>query len=386
MNKISEIKKENSVNLNEEKANENKKIELKGIKIGKYFIEKPIVQGGMGVGISWDRLAGNVAKNGCLGTISAICTGYYQNMKFVKKAVNGRPLGTENTYNREALFEIFKNARKICGDRPLACNILHAINDYARVVKDALEAGANIIVTGAGLPLELPKLVKDYPDVEIVPIVSSARALKIICKKWKAAGKMPGAVIVEGPKSGGHQGAKYEELFAPEHQLEAILPPIKEERDKWGDFPIIAAGGIWDNNDIKNIMALGADAVQMGTRFIGTYECDASDVLKQVLLNAKEEDIVIVSSPVGYPGRAVKTNLIKTLEPNTKKIKCISNCIFPCERGKGANRVGYCIADSLGDAYLGRLQSGLFFSGANGWRLNKIVHVKDLIDELMTTN
>ena len=386
MNKMSEIKEQNSVNLNEEKINENKKIELKGIKIGKYYIEKPIVQGGMGVGISWDRLAGNVAKNGCLGTISAICTGYYQNMKFVKKAVKGRPLGTENAYNREALFEIFKNARKICGDRPLACNILHAINDYARVVNDALEAGANIIVTGAGLPLELPKLVKDYPDVEIVPIVSSARALKIICKKWKAAGKMPGAVIVEGPKSGGHQGAKYEELFAPEHQLEAILPPIKEERDKWGDFPIIAAGGIWDNNDIKNIMALGADAVQMGTRFIGTYECDASDVLKQVLIDAKEEDIVIVSSPVGYPGRAVKTNLIKTLEPGEKKIQCISNCVFPCERGKGANRVGYCIADSLGDAYLGRLQSGLFFSGANGWRLKELVHVKDLIDELMTGN
>jgi len=186
----------------------------------------------------------------------------------------------------------FKNARKICGDKPLACNILHAINDYERVVTDALEAGANIIVTGAGLPLELPRLTENYPDVEIVPIVSSARALKIICKKWKAAGRTPGAVIVEGPKSGGHQGAKYDELFAPEHQLEAILPPIKEERDKWGDFPIIAAGGIWDRNDIEKIMDLGADAVQMGTRFIGTHECDASPVLKQVLINAKEEDIL----------------------------------------------------------------------------------------------
>ena len=276
--------------------------ELKGIKIGKHYIEKPIIQGGMGVGISWDQLAGNVSKNGGLGTISAICTGYYQNMKFVKKEVDGRPLGTENAYSREALFEIFKNARQICGDKPLACNILHAINDYERVVNDALEAGANIIVTGAGLPLELPRLTENYPDVEIVPIVSSARALKIICKKWKAAGRTPGAVIVEGPKSGGHQGAKYDELFAPEHQLEAILPPIKEERDKWGDFPIIAAGGIWDRDDIEKIMDLGADAVQMGTRFIGTHECDASPVLKQVLLDSKEEDIVIVSSPVGYPG------------------------------------------------------------------------------------
>ena len=360
--------------------------ELKGIKIGKYEIEKPIVQGGMGVGISWDRLAGNVAKNGCLGTISAICTGYYQNMKFVKKAVKGRPLGTENAYNREALFEIFKNARKICGDRPLACNILHAINDYARVVNDALEAGANIIVTGAGLPLELPKLVKDYPDVEIVPIVSSARALKIICKKWKAAGKMPGAVIVEGPKSGGHQGAKYEELFAPEHQLEAILPPIKEERDKWGDFPIIAAGGIWDNNDIKNIMALGADAVQMGTRFIGTYECDASEEFKNILVNAEKEDIVIVKSPVGYPGRAIKTNLIKNLVADDQTVKCYSNCVAPCNLGEGARKVGFCIANCLSDSYNGKADTGLFFSGENGYRVNKLVSVEELINELMTPN
>ena len=182
----------------------------------------------------------------------------------MKKAVNGRPLGTENAYNREALFEIFKNARKICGDKPLACNILHAINDYERVVKDALEAGANIIVTGAGLPLELPRLVKGLSGCGNRADSFISQSFENNLQKMEAAGRMPGAVIVEGPKSGGHQGAKYEELFAPEHQLEAILPPIKEERDKWGDFPIIAAGGIWDNNDIKNIMALGADAVQWG--------------------------------------------------------------------------------------------------------------------------
>ena len=358
--------------------------EFKGIKIGKHYIEKPLVQGGMGVGLSWDQLAGNVSKNGCLGTISAICTGYYQNMRFAKKLVNGRPFGTENTYSREALFEIFKNARKICGDKPLACNVLRAINDYERVVTDALDAGADIIVTGAGLPLELPRLTKDYPGVAIVPIVSSARALKVICKKWKSEGRLPDAVIVEGPKSGGHQGAKYDELFSPEHQLEYVLPLVKEERDKWGDFPIIAAGGIWDSDDIRKMIELGADAAQMGTRFVGTYECDASMELKKVLLNAKEEDIAIVSSPVGYPGRAIRTDLIKNLVPDDKRIKCISNCVFPCGRGQGARRVGYCIADSLGDAYLGRLQTGLFFSGANGYRLKEIVHVKDLIDELMS--
>ena len=242
--------------------------ELKGIKIGKYYIEKPIVQGGMGVGVSWDQLAGNVSKNGGLGTISGICTGYYDNLKYCKKVVNGRPIGADALNSREAMLELFKNARKICGDKPLACNILHALTDYSKIVEYALEAGANIIVTGAGLPLELPKLVENYPDVAIVPIVSSGRALKIICKKWKAAGRLPDAVIVEGPKSGGHQGVKADDLFLPEHQLESIVPEVKEERDKWGDFPIIAAGGIWDNDDIQKIMALGADAVQLGTRFI----------------------------------------------------------------------------------------------------------------------
>ncbi|EJG10025.1 2-nitropropane dioxygenase [Fusobacterium vincentii ATCC 51190] len=272
--------------------------ELKGIKIGKYYIEKPIVQGGMGVGVSWDQLAGTVSKNGGLGTISGICTAYYDNLKYCKKVVNGRPIGAEALNSKEAMMEIFKNARKICGDKPLACNILHAMNDYSKVVEYAIEAGANIIVTGAGLPLELPKLVENHPDVAIVPIVSSGRALKIICKKWKAAGRLPDAVIVEGPKSGGHQGVKAEDLFLSEHQLENIVSEVKEERDKWGDFPIIAAGGIWDNDDIQKIMELGADAVQLGTRFIGTYECDASEEFKNILINAKKEDIVIVKSPV----------------------------------------------------------------------------------------
>ena len=286
--------------------------------------------------------------------------------------------------SKEAMIEIFKNARKICGDKPLACNILHAINDYSKVVEYAIEAGANIIVTGAGLPLELPKLVENHSDVAIVPIVSSGRALKIICKKWKAAGRLPDAVIVEGPKSGGHQGVKAEDLFLPEHQLENIVPEVKEERDKWGDFPIIAAGGIWDNDDIQKIIELGADAVQLGTRFIGTYECDASEEFKNILINAKKEDIVIVKSPVGYPGRAIKTNLIKNLKADNQTIKCYSNCIAPCNLGEGARKVGFCIANCLGDSYNGKVDTGLFFSGENGYRVNKLVSVEDLINELIT--
>ena len=358
---------------------------MKKLKIGQYEIELPIVQGGMGLGLSWDQLAGTVSANGGLGTISSIGTGIYRGSKYAKHThgERKRPIGVKSTYSKEALIEIFKEARKICGDKPLACNILNAINDYDRVVGDAIEAGANMIVTGAGLPLNLAKLVADAPQVEIIPIVSSGRALKVICNRWQRAGRLPGAVIVEGPKSGGHQGAKYDELFAPEHQLEAILPDVIEERNKWGDFPIIVAGGIWDGADIIKFMDMGADAVQLGTRFVGTHECDASMALKQVMINAKEEDIQIVKSPVGYPGRAIRTPLTETLQPD-ENIRCYANCVLPCGKGEGARGVGYCIAESLADAYDGVYETGLFFSGSNGWRVDRLYHVAELIEELMT--
>lgn len=358
---------------------------MKKLRIGQYEIEYPIVQGGMGLGLSWDQLAGTVSANGGLGTISSIGTGIYKNSKYAERTYGDkkRPVGVKSTYSRRALIEIFKEARKICGDKPLACNILNAINDYDRVVGDAIEAGANIIVTGAGLPLNLAKLVADAPDVEIVPIVSSGRALKIICSRWQRAGRLPGAVVVEGPKSGGHQGAKHDELFLPEHQLEAILPGVIEERDKWGDFPIIVAGGIWDSADIIKFMEMGADAVQLGTRFVATHECDASMALKEVMINAKEDDIQIVKSPVGYPGRAIRSPLTENLAPN-EKVRCYCDCILPCGKGKGARGVGYCIAESLADAYDGVYETGLFFSGSNGWRVDCLYSVKELIDELIT--
>ena len=358
---------------------------FKPLKIGKYVIEKPIIQGGMGVGISWDKLAGNVSKEGGLGVISAVGTGIYKNKKFAKRVIEGRPYEAENFYSKDALFEIFKNARKICGNKPLGCNILYAQSDYDRVVKDACEAGANIIITGAGLPLTMPQAAKDYPDVALVPIVSTAKALRILCKRWEKTHKrLPDAVIVEGPLSGGHQGFKYEDCFKEENQLENILPPIIKEAKKWGDIPVIAAGGIWDKSDIERMFKLGADGVQMGTRFIGTYECDASDEFKKVLLNAKKEDIKLFKSPVGYPARGVETNLHRLIKENrAPKIKCISNCVTPCNRGEEAKIVGYCIADSLSDAYEGKLDTGLFFTGSNGYRLNEIISVKELMEKLV---
>lgn len=357
---------------------------FKSLKIGKYEIQKPIVQGGMGVGISWDQLAGNVSKEGGLGVISAVGTGYYQNKEFSKKLVSDRPLSEANFYSPEALHKIFKNARKICGDKPLACNILYAMNDYGRVVKDACEAGADIIITGAGLPTNMPEFTEGFPDVALVPIVSSPKALKIICRRWeKRYNRLPDAVIVEGPKSGGHQGFTYEQCKLPENQLENIVGPVVEEAATWGDIPVIAAGGVWDKNDIDLMLSLGAKAVQMGTRFIGTHECDAHDNLKQVLLNAKESDIELMKSPVGYPAQGIRTNLTELVEKREgPAIKCISNCVAPCNRGEEAKEVGFCIADRLSDAFLGNTETGLFFSGANGYKLNEIISVKELMDKL----
>lgn len=355
------------------------------MRIGKYEIKHPIIQGGMGVGISWDQLAGNVSLEGGLGVISAVGTGYYknksENIHIVTK--KDKPKDVVNFYNRESLFEIVANARKICGNAPLACNILYAINDYGRVVRDACEAGANIIITGAGLPTNMPEFTKDFPDVALVPIVSSARALKLICKKWQRYNKLPDAIIVEGPLSGGHQGFTYEQCTQEEYQLENIIGPVIEEAKNWGDIPIIAAGGIWDKKDIDKFLAMGCSGVQMATRFIGTFECDADAKFKNVLLNAKSEDIQLMKSPVGLPARGVMTNLQFSIENKTApKVQCISNCVAPCNRGHEAKLVGYCIADRLGAAYQGDTETGLFFSGSNGYRIEKIISVKELMEKL----
>jgi len=357
---------------------------LAPLQIGKHTVEIPIVQGGMGVGISWDKLAGTVSKEGGLGVISSVGTGYYENKIHVHKLVSERPLDVANFYSKEGLEKIFINARKICGDAPLACNVLYAINDYGRVVNDACAAGADIIITGAGLPTNMPEFTEDYPDVALVPIVSSAKALKIICKRWqKRYDRLPDAVVLEGPKSGGHQGFTYEQCALEENQLENLVKPVVEEAAKWGDIPVIAAGGIWDKNDIDTMMELGARAVQMGTRFIGTHECDAHDNFKEVLIAAKEEDIELMKSPVGYPARGVHTNLTDLIDTRTgPTIKCISNCVAPCNRGEEAKEVGFCIADRLSDAYEGNKEFGLFFSGTNGYRIKEIISVAALMEKL----
>ncbi|WP_107964825.1 nitronate monooxygenase [Campylobacter concisus] len=360
-------------------------MELKPLKIGKYEIKYPIFQGGMGLGISWDKLAGNVSLEGGLGIISSVGTGYYENRKFIDKELNAKPFGSENFYSTRGLRAVIENARKICGELPLGVNIMYAANDYARVVKDACEAGINIIVSGAGLPTNLPEFTQNFKEIALVPIVSSAKALKIICKRWlQRYERLPDAVVLEGPLSGGHQGFTYEQCLDPEFSLFNLIPQVKAEIKEWGDFPLIAAGGIWDKNDIEKAISLGANGVQMGTRFIGTHECDADIGFKEVLLAAEEKDIELIKSPVGYPARGIRTNLINLVDKRMgPKIQCISNCVSPCQRGKEAKQVGYCIADRLFDAYSGKKESGLFFTGANGYKLKELISVKELMHKLV---
>ena len=342
----------------------------------------PIIQGGMGIGVSWDRLAGNVARSGCVGIVSAIGTGYrYPGLARTRA---GRPDQPENLQNSEALRRIVRDALATAQGRgPVGVNVMCAINEYERVVREAVAAGAQLIISGAGLPLSLPDYVGDR-DVALVPIVSSARALKLICKTWERKfNRRPDAVVLEGPESGGHQGFSLEQCADPAYALEALLPQVVAERDQWGDFPVIAAGGVWDRQDIDRLMAQGAGGVQMATRFIGTFECDADPAFKGVILQADRGDIILHGSPVGMPARGVVTALHHRIQAGTApKIMCISNCVSPCEHGKGAAKVGYCIADSLGDSRQGDLESGLFFTGSNGWRLNELVPVRDLVGEI----
>ena len=355
---------------------------LPSLKIRNLDVPYPIIQGGMGIGISWDRLAGNAARSGCVGIVSAIGTGY--RYPGLAKTRAGRPDQPENLQNTEALQRILKDALAIAGGRgAVGVNILCAINEYERVVRESVEGGAQLIISEAGLPLALPEYAKGS-DVALVPIVSSARALKLICKTWERKfNRLPDAVVLEGPESGGHQGFSLEQCTDPAYSLDALLPSVVQERDLWGDFPVIAAGGVWDRGDIDRLMAHGAGGVQMGTRFIGTFECDAHLNFKEVILQSSKATIALHSSPVGMPARGVMTALHRRIvEGTAPKIRCISNCVSPCEHGKGAVKVGYCIADTLGDSQGGDKESGLFFTGSSGWKLDDLIPVRDLVGEI----
>lgn len=351
-------------------------MKLPSLKIGNLEARIPIIQGGMGVGISMSGLASAVANAGGIGVIS----GLHLSLSDPKWGINIRKA------NIEALRAEIRKAYKLAPNGIIGVNILVAITEYATMVKTAIEEGIDMIISGAGLPLNLPEFVKGT-RTKAVPIVSSAKAASVICKSWdKKHGYCPDAVVVEGPLAGGHLGFKREELEnIDEHRLEDVVPEVieavKPYEEKYGrKIPVIAAGGIFDGKDIAKFLKLGASGVQMATRFVATYECDASLEFKQAYVNAKKDDVIIINSPVGMPGRAIRNGFLEDVKKSQKTPDfCKYNCLRTCIPEKAP----YCIAQALLNAQKGNLDEGFAFCGQNVYRVDKIVHVSDLMDELV---
>jgi nitronate monooxygenase len=344
------------------------------LKIGDLVAKIPIIQGGMGVGISLSGLASAVAKEGGIGVIAGAMIGM------------GEPdIGSNyREANIRALTKELRTAREKT-DGILGVNIMVALTNFSDLVKTSIKEGADIIFAGAGLPLDLPSYLKDGAKTKLVPIISSARAATIICKKWLSKfDYLPDAFVVEGPKAGGHLGFKPEQIDDPEFSLEKTVPEVVEavrefEAKAGRPIPIIAAGGVWDGADIHKYLQMGAAGVQMGTRFVATHECDADIRFKESYVNATEEDIEIIKSPVGLPGRAVRGPFLDDVKSGLKTpFKCPFHCISSCDFTKSP----YCIALALVNAKKGLLKHGFAFAGANAFRVTAIVSVKELIESL----
>lgn len=341
-----------------------------------YKISIPLIQGGMGVGISLGNLAGHVALNGGMGVISTAHPGYRED-DFEVNTLNA---------NVRALKKEIKKAKDIAQSHGMvAVNAMVAIKDYDEMIQASLEAGIDAIISGAGLPLRLPQLVEGH-DVMIAPIVSSGKACRLVLRSWnKKYHRCADFVVIEGSEAGGHLGFKKDALLNHTVQpLDQIFLEVKEVVKEFEaifnkHIPIFVAGGIYTKEDIQKYLALGVDGVQMATRFITTYECDASDLYKQMFINAKKEDIELVTSPVGMPGRAIKNKLTETIKTQKIPVKKCYQCLVPCD----VKTTPYCISKALIEACKGNIDEGLIFSGSNGYRSDKLVSVKDLIAELM---
>jgi nitronate monooxygenase len=362
--------------------NSNKTSILPSLTIGKHTSKYPIIQGGMGIRISASKLASAVGNAGGIGVVSTVALGldspYYK-----KEGATSKDYFRSNIL---ALRDELRMTREISPHGIFGVNCMVAITDYEDMVRTSAEYGAQIIFSGAGLPVNLPDYVKEYPDVAIVPIISSVKAASIIIKKWERLHKrMPDAYVVETPNyAGGHLGARPDEISDPIFSLEKVVPEVLEflQKEAQLNIPVIAAGGIFYHKDVLRIMALGAHGVQLGSRFVGTFECDADDRFKEMFMKAKEEDIVIVKSPVGMPGRAIRSEFTERFEKGLEvDDKCFAKCLKHCAcRDK---RETYCIASVLDKAQRGNLEEGLFFAGTNAWKIKKIVSVQDLMDELI---
>lgn len=348
---------------------------MKNLNIGGLKINFPIIQGGMGVGVSLSGLASAVANEGGVGVISPAGIGFlykHHSKDYLENCIYG--LTTEIRKARE-------KSKGIIG-----VNIMVALSNYTDLVITSIREKIDIIFSGAGLPLDLPKYLNPESKTKLVPIVSSARAAALICNKWLANyNYLPDAFVVEGPKAGGHLGFKEDQLFNEDYSLEKILPEVVAVANEIGEknnrfIPVIAAGGIYYGEDIATIMDMGASGVQMGTRFVTTHECDASEGFKQAYIDAKKEDVRIIKSPVGMPGRAISCSFLDEVDAGKKRpVLCPVNCIRTCD----IQTAPYCIIASLTSALRGNFRNGYAFAGSNVWRNDKIISVKELFTSLI---
>lgn len=347
---------------------------MKDLIIGNLRAKLPIIQGGMGVGISLSGLAAAVANQGGVGVIATAGIGMQE---------RGFTRNFEQS-NIQALIGQIKKARS-ASRGIIGVNIMVALSNFSDMVKTAINEKIDVIFSGAGLPLSLPEFLKGSRKTMLVPIVSSAKAARIIAQKWiKDYDYVPDAFVVEGPKAGGHLGFKPEQIDDPDYALEKLVPEVISEARAIGErsgraIPVIAAGGIYTGEDIYKIMQLGADGVQMGTRFVPTVECDASEAFKQSYIDAKRGDIGIIQSPVGLPGRAIINGFLHSSMAGDKKpYSCPYHCITTCNYKDSP----YCIAQALLNAKTGDFEHGFAFAGQNAYRAESIVSVKELIDTL----
>ena len=348
---------------------------LKPLKIGELVAEKPIIQGGMGVGVSRSSLAGAVAAEGGIGIISTAQIGYDEE-GFEKDQAG---------CNRIAIKKHIKRAKEIAGGKGLVgVNIMVALKHYKEHVQEAVKAGADVIISGAGLPMDLPKLVGENVT-KIAPIVSSKRAAQLILKMWAHRyNRTADFIVVEGPKAGGHLGFSKKQLqdidkLDYDQEIRDIIECKKDYEEKFQrKIPVIVAGGIFDRKDIEHVMKLGADGVQIASRFVATEECDASDAYKQAYIQAEKKNIQIIQSPVGMPGRALRNEFIKGLETARKPITKCYNCLEKCD----PRTVPYCITKALIEAVQGNVENGLIFCGENVDRIHEMTTVHDLMNEL----
>lgn len=359
--------------------------QLKPLVIGDLVAEKPIIQGGMGVGISLSSLAGAVAKAGGVGIISTAQIGFREpDFKSNPLEANLRAIGKE-----------FAKAREIAPKGIIGFNIMVATKNYALYVKEAVKAGADIIISGAGLPINLPELAEGA-KTKIAPIVSSAKSAMVICKMWdRKFHRVPDLVVIEGPLAGGHLGFsvdQLEEIGASsenrektyrqdvyDQEVKDILEVVKGYGDKYGvTIPVVTAGGIYDHDDVMHQMELGADGVQVATRFVTTEECDAPMAYKQAYIQAKQEDIVITKSPVGMPGRAIKNPFLEQVGNGRINIDHCYQCLEKCDQAK----IPYCITRALVNAAEGDTDHALLFCGSNAFRAEKMETVDEVMKDL----